>query len=219
MVASVHRVARAHGPVRQPRDAAAWTAPPAAGSSEQCRLAGGALHRVLPDRCCAGEEKTRGSDSCPRWSAGFIDLVRSVLFGWAPASCGAAVMFWVLGAAGRPGGGPRRLVPLLAAARMFTTHHRPHNSPHKSAPLGLFRRRSQPGRILAAVAALPIAGSGRYWSRSRRHGGTSRRAPASRTVNGGWPGPHTVGQERLRCGAGQPGRTVGRGCWAWRSLS
>jgi hypothetical protein len=23
---------------------------------------------------------------------------------------------------------------------MFTTHHRPHNSPHKSAPLGLFRR-------------------------------------------------------------------------------
>jgi len=133
-------MARAHGPMLQPRDAAAWTAPPAAGSGEQCRLAGGALHRVLPDRCCPGEGKTRGSDSCPRWSTGFIDLVRPVLFGWAPASCGAAVMFWVLGAAGRPGGGSRRLVPLLAAARMFTTHHRPHNSPHKSAPPGPFRR-------------------------------------------------------------------------------
>ena len=30
----------------------------------------------------------RRPPACLRWSTGFIDLVRSVLFGWAPASCG-----------------------------------------------------------------------------------------------------------------------------------
>ena len=40
-------------------------------------------------------------------------------------------------------GWPRWLVPLLAAAMALTTHDRPHNSPHKSAALGLFWRWQQ----------------------------------------------------------------------------
>jgi len=58
----------------------------------------------------------------------------------------AAVMFWVLGAAGRPGGGPRR-----------------------------------------AVAALPVAALAGTGHGLGGHGGSSRRASASRTDGGGGP--------------------------------
>ena len=65
-------------------------------------------------------------------------------------------------------GWPTWLVPVLAVGRALTTHHRPHNCPYKSVALGLFRRWPPPRRVLAAVAALAITASGRYWPRSRR---------------------------------------------------
>ena len=40
------------------------------------------------------------------------------------------------------------LLPLLAVAMVFTTHHSPHNCPYKSVALGLFRRGRPPGRVL-----------------------------------------------------------------------
>lgn len=58
-------------------------------------------------------------------------------------------------------GWPRWLVPLLAVAMAFTTHHRPHNCPYKSVALGLFRGWRPPRRVLAAVAALALTASGR----------------------------------------------------------
>src|SRR5215510_15321505 len=56
------------------------------------------------------------------------------------------------------------LVPLLAVAMVFTTHHRLHNCPYKSVALGLFRRWRPPRRVLAAPQRWrlrPLAGTGR----------------------------------------------------------
>ncbi len=149
---------------------------------------------------------------------GFIDPVRPVLFGWAPASCGAAVMFWVPGAAGRPGGGPRRLVPLLAAARMFTTHHRPHNSPHKSAPPGPFRRwpaQADPGcgRRAAGSGLWPVLVT--VWAAAAAH----HAAPRQAGQMAGVARPAYCWARSVPRGAGQPRRTGGGDAGRWRSLS
>src|SRR6185437_8204787 len=64
--------------------------------------------------------QSASATACPRWSMGFIDLVRSVLFGWTPASCGPLSCS---GCWARPGGGPRRAVAALPVAARAGTGH------------------------------------------------------------------------------------------------